>query len=145
MKKGTEMKSKFLIYPVVLISALLLSGCANTGLFFSANNTEVELSSNNYEIVATNVSGESEAGYLLGVSFSAGAATNTVALARVSGSGMLYTEALENLWKDYEEKHGSVIGKKLALVNVRYDSDALNLILYTKAKISIRADVVEFK
>ena len=54
-------------------------------------------------------------------------------------------EALENLWKEYEEKHGSVIGKKLALVNVRYDSDALNLILYTKAKISIRADIVEFK
>jgi len=139
------MKSKFMIYPVALISALLISGCANTGLFFATNNTEVELSSNNYEIVATNVSGEAEAGYLLGISFSAGAATNTVALARVSGSGMLYMEALENLWKNYEEKHGSVIGKKLALVNVRYDSDALNLILYTKAKISIRADVVEFK
>lgn len=139
------MKSKLFIYPVALISAILISGCANTGLFFSANSTQVQLAESNYEIVATNVSGESEAGYLLGVSFSAGAATNTVALARVSGSGMLYMEALENLWKDYEEKHGSVIGKKLALVNVRYDSDALNLILYTKSKISIRADVVEFK
>ena len=139
------MKPKFLIYPVALISAILLSSCATSGLFLSMNNTQVELSENNYEIVATNVSGEAKAGYILGASFSAGAATNTVALARVSGSGMLYMEALENLWKDYEEKHGSVIGKKLALVNVRYDSDALNLILYTEAKISIRADVVEFK
>jgi len=139
------MKSKYLIYPVALISAFLLSSCANTGMFLAMNNTSVELSEDNYEIVATNVSGEAEAGYLLGVSFSAGAATNTMALARVSGSGMLYMEALENLWKDYEEKHGSVLGKKLALVNVRYDSDALNLILYTKAKIAIRADVVEFK
>lgn len=139
------MNSKFLIYPVTLITAILLTGCANTGLFWSANNTEVELSSNNYEIVATNVSGEAKAGYVLGVSFSAGAATNTLALARVSGSGMLYMEALENLWKNYEEKHGSVLGKKLALVNVRYDSDALNLLLYTEAKISIRADIVEFK
>ena len=134
-----------MIYPAVLISAFLISGCVNTGLFFATNNTEVELSENNYEIVATNVSGEAEAGYILGVSFSAGAATNTIALARVSGSGMLYMEALENFWKNYEEKHGSVLGKNLALVNVRYDSDALNLILYTKAKISIRADVVEFK
>lgn len=139
------MRQKYLFFPLALLSALMLSSCANTGLFFSANNTQVELSESNYEIVATNVSGEAEAGYLLGISFSAGAATNTVALARVSGSGMIYTEALENLWKDYEEKHGSVIGKKLALVNVRYDSDALNLILYTKAKIAIRADVVEFK
>lgn len=139
------MKQKYLFFPIALITAMLLSGCANTGLFFSANNTQVELAESNYEIVATNVSGEAKAGYILGASFSAGAATNTVALARVSGSGMLYMEALENLWKDYEEKHGSVIGKKLALVNVRYDSDALNLILYTEAKISIRADIVEFK
>ncbi len=139
------MKSKFMIYPIALVSAILLSGCANTGLFLSMNNTDVELSENNYEIVATNVTGAAEAGYIFGASFSAGAVTNTIALARVSGSGMLYMEALENLWKDYEEKHGSVIGKKLALVNVRYDSDALNLILYTKAKIAIRADVVEFK
>ena len=139
------MKSKLMFYPIALIGALLLSGCASSGLFFSMNNTAVELSEDNYEIVATNVSGEAEAGYLLGVSFSAGAATNTLALARVSGSGMLYMEALEELWKNYEEEHGSVIGKKLALVNVRYDSDALNLLLYTSAKISIRADVVEFK
>ena len=78
------MKSKFLIYPVALISAFLLSSCANTGMFLAMNNTAVELSEDNYEIVATNVTGEAEAGYLLGVSFSAGAATNTVALARVS-------------------------------------------------------------
>ena len=139
------MKSKLMFYPIAFIGALLLSGCASSGLFFSMNNTSVELSENNYEIVATNVSGEAEAGYLVGVSFSAGAATNTMALARVSGSGMIYMEALENLWKNYEKEHGSVIGKKLALVNVRYDSDALNLLLYTSAKISIRADVVEFK
>ena len=139
------MKSKLMFYPIAFIGALLLSGCASSGLFFSMNNTSVELSENNYEIVATNVSGEAEAGYLVGVSFSAGAATNTMALARVSGSGMIYMEALENLWKNYEKEHGSVIGKKLALVNVRYDSDELNLLLYTSAKISIRADVVEFK
>jgi len=139
------MKSRFLVFSIAIFGIFLISGCASSGLFLSVNNTGVELSESNYEIVATNVSGEAEAGYLLGLSFSAGAATNTMALARVSGSGMLYKEALENLWKNYEKDHGSVIGKKLALVNVRYDSDALNLLLYTSAKISIRTDIVEFK
>jgi hypothetical protein len=30
-------------------------------------------------------------------------------------------------------------------VNVHYDTDILNLILYTEVKLFIRADVVEFK
>lgn len=139
------MKKYLVFFTLLLFSSIFFSGCLNTGMFFSANNTEVELSSNNYEIVATNVAGEAKAGYILGMSFSAGAATNSFALARVSGSGMIYKEALENLWNNYAEKYGQVEGKKLALVNIRYDSDAINLILYTEAKISIRADVVEFK
>ncbi len=57
---------------------------------------------------------------------------------------MLYKEALENLWKNYETANGPVEGKRLALINVRYDSDALNLIVYTQPKIIVRADIVEF-
>jgi hypothetical protein len=57
---------------------------------------------------------------------------------------MLYKEALENLWKNFETTNGSVEGRRLALVNVRYDADALNLFVYTQPKIVIRADVVEF-
>ncbi len=132
------------LFVILVLCTLLFSGCLSTGLFMSANTTEVKLASNNYKIVATNVTGEAKAGYILGTSFSAGAATSTFALARVSGTGLLYAEALEGLWANYEEKHGSVEGKKLALVNVRYDSDVLNLVLYTEARITIRADIVEF-
>jgi len=73
-----------------------------------------------------------------------GMTTNTLALVRVDGTGMLYKEALDDLWKNYEAAHGPVEGKKLALINVHYDADILNLIVYTRPKITVRADVVEF-
>ena len=129
---------------LILFFAILLIGCVNTGMFVAINETNVELSEANYNIAAANVTGESSAGYLLGFSYPFGATTGTLALVRVSGSGMLYREALENLWQQYTEKYGDIKGKKLALVNVRYDIDTINLILYTEARVSIRADVVEF-
>jgi len=128
----------------LLIFAFTLMGCASGGMFPSANITDVQLQRGNFKIVARNVSGEAEAGYLFGESVPLGMATNTFALVRVSGSGMLYKEALENLWKNYEAAYGAVEGKKLALVNVRYDSEALNLFVYTQPKVMIRADVIEF-
>jgi hypothetical protein len=130
---------------MLTVFALLFSGCSNTGMFMSTNRTNVELSKPNYEIIATDVTGSAKSGYVLGVSGDMGGKAGVIALFRVSGSGNLYQEALEKLWKNYEEKHGSVEGKKLALVNIRYDSDILNLILYTKLKIAVRGDVVEFK
>ena len=55
-----------------------------------------------------------------------------------------YDSALKNLWKNYEEEYGKIEGKKLALVNIRNDSEVLNTILYTQAKYFITADVIEF-
>ena len=69
---------------------------------------------------------------------------STLALARVSGDGMLYAAALEDLWRNSSERHGSVEGRTLALTNVRFDGDALNLILVTRPTVTVRADVVEF-
>jgi hypothetical protein len=68
----------------------------------------------------------------------------TLALARVQGEGALYRQALQNLWANFRAEHGDVEGRDLALVNVRFDGDALNLILYTRPTVSVRADVVEF-
>jgi hypothetical protein len=62
----------------------------------------------------------------------------------VDGTGLLYKEAVENLWANFADEHGSPEGRRLALVNVRYDTDNLNLLVYTKPKVSIRADIVEF-
>lgn len=124
---------------------LFLFSCAPAGLYLNHSNTEVQLSKPNFKIVAKNVTGTSSAEYLLGISYSYGIVTNTLALYRLNGGGMLYKEAMENLWKNFEKQNGSAIGRKLGLVNVRYDSDVLNLLLYTKVTITIQADVVEFE
>jgi len=138
---------KFTTLFLIMIAAVGagVSGCATAGMFPAVNLTEVGLASNNYRIIEKNASGESSAGYLLGLSVSSGMAAQTVALIRVNGSGLLYKEAMENLWDNFEQNHGKVEGRNLALTNVRYDADALNVIgLYTQVKISIRADIVEF-
>jgi hypothetical protein len=139
------MKTKaFIISGICLVLVFLLTGCSSSGAFISGNVTDVQLQKNNYKIIAQNVTGEAQAGYLLGGTFSTGFATNTFAMFRVSGSGMLYKEALENLWKNYEAAHGPIGDKKIALINVRYDADALNLFVYTQPKIMVRADIIEF-
>ncbi len=134
---------------VVLISVsgllLLLAGCANNGMLVGIHTTSVELSDANFEIVAPNLIGQSEAAYVLGFTMSLGSSTQTMALARVKGTGMLYKEALEDLWKRFETQYGKIEGRKLALTNLRYDSESLNLGVYTAVKVFIRADVVEFK
>lgn len=122
-----------------------MTGCTNSGAFLAANQTIVNLNQGNYSIAATNVSGQSEAEYVLGVSYSSGLAATTLAVARVNGTEMLYADALENLWANYEAEHGDVEEGTLALANVRYDTDILNLLFYTKVVLTVRADIVEFE
>lgn len=128
----------------VVFVAILAAGCGSTGAFNAATVTDVQLSEDNYEVVATNVKGEATAGYILGLSGNASRQMRTLALARVSGSGQLYGDALDDLWAQFEAEHGDVDGAPLALTNVRYDTDALNLILYTRPTVSVRADVIRF-
>lgn len=135
---------KTLIVPFILVT-LLFTGCSNSGAFLAGNQTIVNLNDGNYVIQATNLSGQSSAGYLLGVSYSNGLVANSLALARISGTGMLYAEAIEDLWASYEAEFGTVRGERAALTNVRYDADMLNLVLYTKIKVTVRADVILFE
>ncbi|MFH1570170.1 MAG: hypothetical protein ABIL09_19420, partial [Gemmatimonadota bacterium] len=65
-------------------------------------------------------------------------------LFRVSGTGELYGEAMDDLWRRFEAEHGPVVGRRLALVNLRYDANARNFLVYNDIALSIRADVVEF-
>lgn len=135
---------KKLITPIILTS-LLFTGCSNSGAFLAVNQTNVNLEEGNYIVQAVNMSGESSAGYLLGLSYSNGPVANSLAIARVSGTGMLYAEAIEDLWASYEAEYGTVRGERAALTNVRYDADMLNLLIYTKVKVTVRADVVLFE
>jgi hypothetical protein len=127
-----------------LVCVFLLSGCTTGGAFLAQNLTNVELSRDNFEIIAKDVMGTAYADYLLGVSSSSGTGSNTLALVRVGGTATLYNDALNDLWKNFEENYGSTEGKNLVLVNVRYDADILNLIVFTKTTLFVHADVVEF-
>lgn len=127
-----------------LLPVLLVSGCASTGMFPAATLTTVELAESNFRIVATDVGGEASAAYLLGVSVAVGPDLRTLALARIEGEGFLAREALADLWRNFEASNGSVLNRRLALVNVRFDADVLNLLLYVRPRMSVRADVVEF-
>lgn len=129
---------------LAIAGAFLASGCTSTGAYLSGNQTIVELSEGNYTIAGTNVSGESESAYVLGLSYSTGIMSTTFAVARVEGTGMIYAEALDNLWQNFERDYGMSANQKLALANVRYDTDILNLFFYTKIKVIVRADVIEF-
>ena len=129
---------------IAALAASSLSGCTQAGLFAAGNLTQVELSQPNYKVVATGVSGDSEAAYLIGVSFSNGPKTGSLSLYRLKGSGKLYSEAMESLWQSFEAEHGTVAGRSLALTNVRYDSSTRNFLVYNDVSLLIRADVVEF-
>lgn len=128
-----------------MLVAVLLTGCASSGMFPSAHLTEVHLADGDFRVVATSVSGEAQAGYLVGVSAALYTEMRTVALARVSGTGQLYSDAIQDLWRNFEAENGPVAGRRLALVNVRFDSEALNLLVYTRPRVFVRADVVEFE
>jgi hypothetical protein len=131
---------------LALLLLPICTGCMTSGVLPSTNLTNVQLAGENFQVVATNVTGEAEAAYLIGFSGSVGQEITTFALVRLEGNGMLYREAIENLWANFEAEHGEAGGRSLALVNLRYDADAWNILgVYTRPKISVRADVVEFQ
>ncbi len=104
------MLKKFVVIFGFISMLLLFGGCANNGMLVGIHATNVELSDANFEIVAPNLIGQSEAAYILGFSMSLGSSTQTMALARVKGTGMLYKEALEDLWKRFEAQNGKIEG-----------------------------------
>lgn len=129
---------------VAVLCVVVLSACASSGSLTAGNLTNVELSGANFRVVATDVGGQASAGYIIGITAPLGSRMQTVAVARVEGTGQLYREALEDLWANFRAEHGATEGRSLALANVRFDSDALNLFVYTASRVSVRADVIEF-
>jgi hypothetical protein len=129
---------------LVAIAMLLFAGCTTGGSFSTQNVTNVELSEPNFTVVAANVEGSSQAAYVFGFSFYNGVAANSFAVARIDGEDKLYDAAIQQIWAKYEAKHGPREGKKLAMTNIRTDSDNLNLLVYTEAKLFATADIVEF-
>jgi uncharacterized protein YceK len=137
------MKNVILILTSITLVALL-SGCGTMGTFRANNQTNVELSQPNFRIVARNLQGSATQGYLFGVSIPQGSDIGSFALVRISGVDKPYATALNELWENYTEKYGAIKCKKLALINIRQDTETLNTLVYTEAKYFITADVIEF-
>lgn len=139
------MKKKSLILFLVPILIVYLSGCTTGGSFLAHNVTNVELSDANFNIVAKNIVGHSKASYILGITYSAGSVSNTLAIARIGGTSQLYNAAIQNLWKKFEAEYGDTEGKNLVLANIRIDNDMLNFLVYTQSELFVTADVIEFE
>jgi hypothetical protein len=138
------MKKSILMLSIIAIVSVL-SGCAAAGLTASTHRTDVGLSANNYRIIATNVVGEASSEGILGASFGVGMGASQFSIIPLTPDRTLYKIAMQNLWTNFELKNGSPANRTLALVNLRYDSETLNTFLYTKLKVVVVADVVEFK
>lgn len=123
----------------------ILSGCATTGLTTSSHLTNVELSSKNYQLIATNVTGEATSEGVLGASFGVGIGATQFSFIPITTDRALYQIAMQNLWSNFEGQNGKVANRTLALVNLRYDSETLNTFLYTRLRVVVVSDVVEFK
>ena len=137
------MRSRILL--TLIGAAVLVSGCSNSGAFIATNSTQVQLDNGDYKIVAKSISGEAESAYILGLSYSRGLISDSFGLIRLDGSTTPYKDAREQLWANFEAEYGAVEGRKLALVNVQFDGDNRNFILYTSSKVVITADVIEFE
>lgn len=138
MKKMISILSAFSVL-------ILMNSCASSGLSASSHVTNVQLKNANFKVIAINVTGEASAEAVLGVSYGVGLAATQLSLIPLTDERMLYKNAIQDLWADFETKNGPVANRRLALVNVRYDSESLNLFVYTKVTTGIVADVVEFE
>jgi len=114
------------------------------GTFRGNNITNVELSQPNFNIVGKDMEGSAEQGYLIGLSAPQYGDVAIIGLIKVTGEEKLYDSAVKELWADFRNKVGDPKGRKLALINIRQDVEVLNTLVYTKAKIFITADVIEF-
>jgi len=136
---------KFLLLLIVPVLLIFFNGCSTGGSFIANNVTNVELSEPNFKIVAENVQGYSKASYLIGLTYSTGNISSTLALVRVGGTAKLYDDAIQDLWKNFREKHPDTEGRNLVLANIRFDNDMLNFLVYTQTELFITADVIEFE
>lgn len=130
---------------LLILLAVMAGGCASTGLTASSHVTNVQLSSPNFRVIATNVQGEASSKGLLGVSYGLGLATTQLVLIPLTDDRTLYQTAIRNFWSNFETKYGPASGRRLALVNFRYDSESTNLFFFTKVRTIVVADVVEFQ
>ena len=117
------MKKVFFLF----FMAFILGCSASRGIMNEQTSTGVSLSKNNYTIVKAGARGESTGFCLLGF---------------ICFTSPNYAEAKSNLYSGCNEK---LEGRSIALANQTQDHSSLYLILFSIPKVTITADIVEFK
>ena len=124
-KKENQVKSVKIISIAAAIAAL--SGCASIGNFKGqATNTQVNLSSNNYKVVKTEIKGQSSGFFLLGL---------------IPFKSPTHHEAKANLYQNISK---SLEGRSVAFANQTEDISSMYFILFSIPKITVTADLIEF-
>lgn len=109
---------------LVATASLALTGCVTTGHFNKTNATQVDLSTANFRVVKSNVTGSHTAVRILGL-----------------GDSPSYAEAMKEL-----RAHAAIEGTSRALVNVTEERHRLMLPpFYVSQTLVLTADVVEFQ
>ena len=112
---------------LLLALSCMVVGCSQGEFRGQSTNASVGLSSNNYKVIKANAVGESTGFKLLGI---------------IPFASPKYAEAKKNLYGSVGE---DVKGKAIALVNQTEDVSSSYFILFSIPKITLSADVIEYK
>lgn len=122
-----KITKKWFIVMIAGAFFLAASGCASQGeMRGQTTGTSVQLTKNNYKVIAPGAMGKSYGFNLLGF------------IPIVSPS---YAQAKKELYQNSGE---SLAGKPIALANQTEDRSSLYLILFSIPRVTITADIVEF-
>jgi hypothetical protein len=111
---------------LALATCVLVASCTSTGEFQTGSGTSVVLSDANYSLVRLNAMGASSGISLFGF---------------IPLSSPTYAEAMTNLYRAAALEPGGAN----ALTNVTKDSSYAYYFFISRTKLTVRADVVEFK
>ena len=119
--------ARIMVFPVLLGSLVVLSGCASTGeLKGYSSQANVNLEKKNYKMIKVGARGDSYGFRLFGL------------IPIVSPS---FADAKESLYESFGQP---MEGRAIALVNRTEDKSNLYLILFSIPKVTITADVIEY-
>lgn len=120
------MKKNALLFGVILVVSIFITGCAASHSGMLLNQTSVQLSQNNFSYVATNQSGESTVTYIFGI------------------GGMAKKALLYEAVKDLRDKRKLEDGQ--AWVNQTENfKTTIKLGIVVTTTCTVTADVIQFK
>lgn len=131
------------------MTAMTLCNCSSSNIKdVYVSDSQIRLDQANYRVVATQVKGEDKGFHLLSA-FPTTIPTSLSALGDImklsADGGIAVTsasraKAIENLYKNC----GDLRNRPVALINLREEKSGVNLLIFSRPKVTITADLIEF-